>query len=424
MADKYLFKQVKIADPESPFNKKAVDILIDNGLIKRIGKNLRAQKVTIVDGKGFTAMPGFCDLYADFCDPGFEHREDITSGMNAAAAGGFTTVCVIPHTNPVVQSKSAIEYIIQRSRNKVVDVWPLGAVSEDLEGEKPTEMYDMHKAGAVGFTDAPSTIANSGLLLRALQYVQPFDGIVFDMSTDGSLSNGGEVNEGEVSVRMGLKGVPHMAEIVQLKRNIEILRYAGGRLHMYGVTTKEGVELIKRAKKEGLEISASVFVHHLLYTHEDVANYDSNLKSNPPFRTEADRTALLKGLKNGVIDCVVSQHTPLEIEEKKTEFEYAGYGMTGLETAYSIALKAFEDKVTPEEIVKWFSVQPRKILGLMPATINEGLSAEFSLVNARTKWEYNPQNKRSRSANSPLMHETMKGKVHGVFNHGKWLVND
>ena len=315
---KYLFKNARIADPNSPWNGKKVDVYVSDGKIKRIGKDLK-NRVKTIDLKGCQLLPGFCDLYADFCDPGFEHREDINSGIRAAVAGGYTRICIIPSTNPVNQNKSAIEYALHRSEHQLVSVCPLGAVSEDMKGVQPTEMYDMHEAGAVGFTDAPHSIKSSGLLLRALQYVQAFGGIVLDMSTDESLSNGGHINEGEVSVRMGMKGIPHMAEVVHIKRNIEILRYTGGRLHIYGITTRDGVDLIRQAKRDGLNITASVFAHHLLYTEADVSTFNANLKVHPPLRTERDRKALITGLKRGIIDCIVSQHTPLETEEKKTE---------------------------------------------------------------------------------------------------------
>jgi len=423
MAGKYLFKQVRILDPASSKNGKKLDIYVENGVIRKIGKSIQ-QKATTVTIKGAYALPGFCDLYADFCDPGFEHREDIDSGMKAAAAGGFTTVCIIPHTHPVVQSKSAVEYILHRSSGKSVEVLPLGAVSEDLKGSQPTEMYDMHKAGAIGFTDAPNSVKSSGMLLRALQYVQPFNGIVLDMATDESLSNDGHVSEGEVSVRMGLKGVPHMAEVIQLQRNIEILRYAGGRLHVYGLSTKKGVELIKKAKADGLEISASVFLHHLVFTDEDMRNFDSNKKSNPPFRHRSDRTALLKGLRDGVIDCVSTQHTPLEVEEKKLEFEYASPGMTGLETTWPILAAVFKGKVSEDQFAEWLSINPRKILGLETASIEVGAKANFTLVDPSEEWRYDSSNRKSRSANSPFYKEKLKGRVKGVFNNNKWTINE
>lgn len=424
MTGKFLLKQLRVADPASPFNKKKVDLLVEDGQIRRIGKDLRATKSTHVDLEGCYAMPGFCDLYADFCDPGFEHREDIASGIRAAAAGGFTTVCVIPKTQPYLQSKSAVEYVINHARGQAVSVLPLGAVSENLEGRNPTEMYDMHHAGAAGFTDAPHALLNSGLLLRALQYVQPFDGIVLDLALDESLSNGGHVSEGEVSVRMGLKGIPHMAEVIQLKRNIEILRYTGGRLHMYGITTRDGIDLVRKAKREGLDITASVFVHHLLFTHDDVVNYDPNLKSIPPFRTEKDRKALLKALKDGIIDCVATQHTPLEIEEKKTEFEYAGFGMTGLETAFAEVLEAFGDDAGLYDIIDWMSARPRRILGLETLKIDEGMKAEMAIVDPKAEWVYDPSDRKSKSANSPVNGRSFRGRVVGVVNNGHWIANE
>jgi dihydroorotase len=423
MADKYLIKKVRIADPNAASNHQIVDIFIEDGIITQIGKDLnkRAETITIPNA---VAYPGFCDLYADFCDPGFEHREDFASGIRAAIRGGFTAVCTIPATHPVVQSKGAIEYSIQQGKGTGVQICPLGAVSEDLKGSAPTEMYDMHQAGAKGFTDARNAIKNSGLLLRALQYVQPFDGIIFDLATDESLANHGEMNEGEVSVRLGLKGIPHIAEVVHLKRNIEILRYTGGRLHIYGITTKEGVSLIKKAKKEGLQISASVFVHHLLFTDEDLQTYDSNYKIHPPFRTAADKKALQKGLLEGTIDCICTQHTPVEIDGKKLEFEYATPGLIGLETAYSAIKKAFGETASDDKIAEWLSVNPRKIMGLEVAKIEVKQRANFSIVNEKEVWQVTEKALKSKSKNTPFLGQSLTGKVKTVFNEGKWLLNE
>lgn len=423
MGNKYLFRQVRIADPGSPKNSKKLDVLVEGGRIAEMGRDIQA-KATEINGAGALLYPGFCDLYADLGDPGFEHREDFESGKRAAAAGGFTAVCVIPRTHPVVQSKSGVEYVLHRSAGSAVDLLPLGAVSENLEGRQPTEMYDMHRAGAVGFTDAPLAVKSSGLLLRALQYVQPFNGIVMDMATDDSLANDGQVSEGEVSVRMGLKGVPHLAEVVQIKRNLEILRYTGGRLHLFGISTKEGVQLVRKAKAEGLDVTASVFQHHLLFTDEDVSGFDSNLKSRPPFRTEADRKALLRGLRDGVIDCVATQHTPLEVEEKKLEFEYATPGLTGLETTYAVVCAAFGQEAEAHRIAEWLSVNPRKLLGREPAAIEPGAPANFCLADPTATWTYSDKVRRSKSANSPLLGRQLTGRVLGIFNNGKWVPND
>lgn len=420
MTEKLLIKSVKIVDANSSFNNKRVDIFIDKGVIKQIGKDLnkRAPKLEI---KNAIAMPGFCDLYADFGDPGFEHKEDIDSGITAALRGGYTAVCVTPNTHPIVQSKSTVDYILNKAKGKGVEVLPLGAATENLEGQQPTEMYDMQQAGAIGFTDAPHAIKTSGALLRALQYAKPFDGVIFDMATDESLANSGQVHEGAVSVRMGMKGVPRMAEVVQLKRNVEILRYSGGRLHVLGVTTKEGVDLIKAAKKEGLDITASVFVHHLVFTVEDAKQFDSNYKVQPPLRTDKDVKALKKGLLDGTIDCVCSQHTPVEIEGKKLEFEYATPGVIGLETMYAMLLKAFEGEKVEGKIAEWLSLNARKLLN-KPATIDLKQSANFVLVQPKEDFDYTVT--ASKSGNSPLLGQTLKGKVSAVFHQENLWLND
>lgn len=423
MTDKILFKDLKICDPNSSFHNKRVDLFVEDGIIKQMGKDLNKRADEKVF-KGGLAMPGFCDLYSDFSDPGFEHREDIESGATVALSGGFTAVCTIPDTNPVVQSKSAVEYVINKAKGKGIDIYPLGAVSEDLKGSDPTEIYDMQKAGAVGFTDAPHAIKNSGLLLRALQYVQPFNGIVFDMSTDESLSNNGHVNEGRHSVRMGIKGIPHIAEVIQIQRDIEILRYTGGRLHIYGITSKEGVALIKAAKKEGLQITASVFVHHLLFTDESATAFDSNYKNQPPFRSKQDREALKKGLLEGVIDCIAIQHTPVETEGKKLEFEYATPGLIGLQTAYAVITRAFEGEDVQKDIVRWLSQEPRKIIGAEQPIIDVKQSANFTIVDPKGKWLYKADSNHSKSMNSPLLGKELTGKVLATYHQGKLTQHD
>jgi dihydroorotase len=423
MSGKYLLKNVKVADPNSTFNHQNVDIFIEDGIITQMGVDLnkRAETISIPNA---IVYPGFCDLYVDFCDPGLEHRENFASGIRAAISGGFTAVCTIPDTHPVVQSKGAIEYSINQGKGSGVQICPLGAVSEDLKGIAPTEMYDMHQAGAKGFTDAKKSIKNSGLLLRALQYVQPFDGVIFDLATDESLANHGEINEGEMSVRLGMKGIPHIAEIVHLKRNIEILRYTGGRLHIYGITTKEGVSLIKKAKKEGLLITASVFVHHLLFTDEDLHDYNTNFKINPPFRTAKDKLALQKGLLEGTIDCISTQHTPIELDGKKLEFEYASPGLIGLETAYAAVKMAFGDKANDEMIANWMSVQPRKIMQLETIKIEVKQKANFMVVDENAQWTVTEKSLHSKSKNTPFIGKTLTGKVKAVFNEAKWLLNE
>jgi dihydroorotase len=414
----YLFRHIAIVDPGSPHNGQTTDILIENGTISRIAKKQALPiGATEVDASGWQALPGFCDLMVDFGDPGHEYREDIRTGMAVAAAGGFTAVCTMAATHPVVQEKSNIEYIINKAGNGPVEVWPLGAVTENMEGKNPTEMIDMHQAGAVAFSDAPHTISDSGVMLRAMQYAQPLKSVIMSIPYDKSLCNEGQVNEGVVSVKMGFRGMPAMAEALAVHRDIELARYAGTGLHLCGISTAESVQLVKEAKKAGVQITATVFLHHLLLSENEVAGFDTNYKVFPPLRTEKDRKALVKAVIDGTIDTISTQHTPLDTEAKDLEFEYALPGIIGLETAYALLKTRLGDQIGDELLVRLLSQQPRQVLHKLPAHIAEGAVANISLVNPSTNWTYSRG--KSRSKNSPFLGQELTGKVMGIVNRGQ-----
>ncbi len=422
----YLLKQVEIADPRSSYFKKIVDILIEKGKIKRIAERINNSKTIdkTIDLKNATIFPGFCDLNANFCDPGYEHREDILSGSKVAAAGGYTGVVTTPNCNPVIQSKSQVEYLLNKAEKTAIDIYPLGAITEQLDSEKPTEIYDMQKAGAVGFTNYPFSIQNSGVLARALQYTSSFNGVIIEQPCDYGIFSEGQINEGEYSVRLGLKGIPVDAETIAIKKALNTLEYTRGRLHLSGISTKEGVRLIAKAKKEGLNITADVFSHHLIFTEENTKDYNTLYKTMPPLRTEKDRKALIKGLLDETIDCVSSQHTPIETEKKRLEFEYANFGLLSLQTSFSLlyqALKFTKDKAL---LAKLLSINPRKIIGQQTAIIEKNAIANFSIISLKQNWTFTKDNNLSKSENSPLFDRKFKGKVRGVFNKGKIYLND
>ncbi len=413
----YLIKNTTVLDPTSKWHGKKVSVLIANGIfsieekIQQIPANTEE-----LDYNGTYVSPGFCDLYVNINDPGFEYREDINSVANAAIAGGFTTICATADNHPMTQTKAQVEYILNNSKNTAVTILPIGAVTENFDGKTPTEMQDMHHAGAIAFSDIPHSIKDSGVFLRALQYVQPFKGLIITLPFDKTLVGDGQVNESEVSVRMGMKGITNLSEYATVQRDIEILRYTGGNLHLVGISTKESVALIRKAKADGLQITASVFVHHLISDESKLKTFDSNYKVFPPLRTLTDQDTLIEGLKDGTIDCISTQHTPLNIDEKNVEFEVANFGIIGLETAFGLLNQKLETIISKEKLVELLSSNPSKI-------IKQKINASLVFLDFNQEWVFAEKDIRSKSKNTPYIGHTMKGKVKAVFSKGKFIIN-
>ena len=413
----YLLKNITVLDKTSEHNGKKVNVLIENGKIAKIGAAVEDAALEIIDFSGSYLAPGFCDLYVNINDPGFEYREDIASVANAAIAGGFTTICATANNHPITQTKAQVEYILNNAKNTPITILPIGAVTENFDGKTPTEMLDMHYAGAIAFSDVPHGIKDSGVLLRALQYVQPFNGLIITMPFDKTLVGDGQVNESEISVRMGMKGITNLSEYSVVQRDIELLKYTGGKLHFVGISTKESIELIRKAKAENLNITCSVFVHHLISDESDVKNFDSNYKVFPPLRTQDDQQALIEGLKDGTIDCTSTQHTPLNIDEKNVEFEVADFGIIGLETAFGLLNKKLENIISKERLIELLSTNPRKI-------INQKTNSDFIILNFEEEYTITEKNIKSKSKNTPYIGKPLKGKVKAVFSKGKLIINE
>jgi dihydroorotase len=413
----YLLKNITVLDKTSEHNGKKVNVLIENGKIAKIGAAVEDAALEIIDFSGSCLAPGFCDLYVNINDPGFEYREDITSIANAAIAGGFTTICATADNHPITQTKAQAEYILNNAKNTPITILPIGAVTENFDGKTPTEMLDMHYAGAIAFSDVPHGIKDSGVLLRALQYVQPFNGLIITMPFDKTLVGDGQVNESEISVRMGMKGITNLSEYSVVQRDIELLKYAGGKLHFVGISTKESIELIRKAKAEQLNVTCSVFVHHLISDESDVKNFDSNYKVFPPLRTQDDQQALFEGLKDGTVDCISTQHTPLNIDEKNVEFEVADFGIIGLETAFGLLNKKLENVISKERLIELLSTNPRKI-------INQKTNSDFIILNFEEEYTISEKNIKSKSKNTPYIGKPLKGKVKAVFSKGKLIINE
>ena len=410
-----LITGITIADPNSPFNTKKCDVRVEQGKIAAIGTGLSGDKAdNVIDGAGLILSPGFFDLNCSIGDPGFETREDIRTATDAAQAGGFTGLAVLPNTRPVVHSKGEVEYILNRAKGGLVDVHPVGAVSRDMEGKELAELYDMRLAGAAAFSDGDRAIADDGFMSRALQYVKGFEGLLMVYPESKSIAGKSQINESATSVLLGMKGLPALAEEMHISRDIFLATYHDAPVHISTISTSGSVSLIKKAKKDGVKITCDVAAHHLVFTEELLNDFDSNYKVKPPLRASSDIKALLAGLKDGTIDAVVSQHRPHEIEFKDVEFEIAAYGIIALQTVLPLLLQA---GLTAEQIAEKLAVNPRKLLGLEVPLIEEGAEANFTVYDPSEEWEYNSSSNYSKSENSPLLNKTLTGKVRLVYNN-------
>jgi dihydroorotase len=411
-----LLKNVTITDPSSPLNGKTTDILTEDGKIVSLGRSGDARE--IIDLKGSFISPGWCDMRANFCEPGYEQRETLESGMQAAMAGGFTAVALIPETKPAIQTKSDIEFIRKRASGSLMDVLPYGALTLNLDGSTMAEMYDMHTSGAAGFTDGNHAIASAGMMMRSLEYVKNFNSFILAHADDATLSAGGRMNEGNVSVMLGLKSIPSISEELMIARDIELLRYTGSRLHFSHISTEGAVKSIAKAKSEGLNITCDVAIANLVYDDTAVMTFDTNFKVNPPLRSKETISVLIDAVNNGTIDAIVSDHCPQDDEHKIVEFDIASTGMSTIQTFYNLVLM-LGNKISGDKLIECISINPRKILGLEKAGIKEGAAANFTIYNPSLAWEYNSSSNLSRSKNSPLYNTNLTGKVLAVMNNGQ-----
>lgn len=419
---KILLRQVLIADSSAPFNGLIKDILVTNGKIVKIADSISEPADQIIEKQNTVVSQGWVDPFVHFCDPGYEFKETLETGANAAAAGGFTQVFTLPNTNPVVQSKSQVEYIVQKSKSLPADIHPLGALSKNCDGKELAEMYDMHASGAIAFSDGTHPVQSAGLLVKALQYVKAFNGVVIQLPEDTSIAPHGLMNEGIISTRLGLPGKPIMAEELMVARDIKLARYTDSKLHFTGVTSAKSLEYILRAKEGGLKVTCSVTPYHLFLCDEDLLNYDTNLKVNPPLRSKKDRMALREGIMNGIIDCITSHHLPQDWDNKVCEFEYAKPGITGLETSFAV-INHLLPELSNKQVSDIFSNNIRNIFSLPTTSITENASAELTLFNRSAKTVVTKENLKSKSHNTPFLNTELKGKVIGTIYKGKAFIN-
>lgn len=412
---KVLLQQVLINDPRSPFFGSVKDILVQDGKILEIADAIASDDAVSFLQEGWLASPGWVDPFAHFNDPGTEYKETIESGAAAAAAGGYTTVMVVPNTKPVTDSKSAVEYIMAKNSRLPAKVLPIGAVTRQTEGKELAEMYDMYANGAVAFGDGLNPIQSSGVLVKALQYLKAINGVLIQVPDDTSLASHGLMNEGIVSTRLGLPGKPMMAEEVMVARDIKLSRYTDSQIHFTGVSSPKSIEYISRAKAGGLKVTCSVTPYHLFFCDEDLMGYDTNLKVNPPLRTRTDMMALREAVTDGSVDCIASHHFPQNYDAKVLEFEYAKFGMIGLETAYAVLRTALPD-CTESKLAELLSIRSREIFGLPPAILQAGEPAEISLHHPALKSSLRLEDIKSKSRNSPFIGVELTGAVAGTIS--------
>ena len=410
----FLIKNATVIQEGHPRHLKQSDILISNGRIEKIAAKIDA-KAQLIQGDDLRVSVGFHDLRSHLSDPGMEYKEDLSQLLETAAAGGFTSISTLPATQPVVDHKSAIQYIVNKSASALTDVYPMGAVSEKMEGVHLAELYDLHEHGAIAFTDADRNLS-SGLLKKALLYVQPFNGLIVSLPLNRSLHHDGMVNESPQTVSTGLKTRPAIAEYSQLRQQLDVLEYCGGRIHFTGISTAESVRLIKEAKKKGLHVTCDVALYNLCFTDKEVQQFDANFKCLPILRSEKDRKALIKGIQEGVVDAICSNHHAQNVEVKRVEFDYAETGTINLQTAQSLYEMFLKDQLDEATFIKCWTSNPRTLLGIEVNTIAEGEAANLVVFDRKGNWKLDITTNKSGGTNTHLWNTALRGKVIATFN--------
>jgi dihydroorotase len=414
---KILIQSATILNAASPFHKKKKNVLVQNGRITEIGdKKYSSDK--IIDATGMMLSVGWFDLGTYVGDPGYEQKEDLTSVMKAAAAGGFTELALLPNTNPSVQSKNEISYLTSGNDGRLVQLHAMASVTRNNKGEDLTEMIDLHEAGAVAFTDGLKPVWHTDIFLKALQYLQKFEGVLIDHPEDIWLNLFGQMHEGINSTRLGLKGMPRIAEELPVSRNIELLQYAGGRLHFSRLSTAKSIALVKAAKARGLPVSCDITGYQALLDDSMLQSFDTNYKVNPPLREAADAAALVKGLKDGTIDVLCSGHLPQDAESKNLEFDLADFGIINLQT-FASNLTALSASVPWADLIEKVTTAPRKLLSMEIPVIDVDQKANLTLLDPSCEWTLDEKTNCSKARNSPWFGQPLKGKARAIFNNSR-----
>ncbi|ARV05397.1 dihydroorotase [Polaribacter sp. SA4-10] len=415
-----LIKSATIIDSSSPYHNQKKDILIIDGKINKIENSISEKKdYQIVAQENLHVSCGWFDTSVSFGEPGYEERETIKNGLNVAAKSGFTAVAVNANSNPVIDNKSAVEFLINKANGFATKLYPIAALTKGSKGVEMAELYDMQQSGAIAFGDYNKPIANDNLMKIALLYAQNFNGLVLSFPKNNSIAGEGIANEGINSTKLGLKGNPALAEHLQIASHLFLLEYTGGKLHIPTISTAKSAKLIKDAKKKGLQVTCSVSAHHLVLTDDELHGFDSNFKTNPPLRTALDIKALQKAVKTGVIDIITSDHNPIDVEHKKVEFSQAKNGTIGLESAFG----AINSVLALDHFIESITSKPRAVFGLEPISIAEGKIADISLFNPEKQYTFTKEHAISTSKNSAFFNKKMKGKAYGIFSNKQLILN-
>ncbi len=415
-----LLKSATIIDTTSAFHKQTKDILIIDGIISEIEDNIPSNSdYNEINLENLHISKGWFDSSVCLGEPGYEERETIANGVNVAGKSGFTQIAVNPYTSPIVDNKSAVEFLINKANQSPVSVLPIGALTQKSEGIEMAELYDMQQSGAIAFGDYKRPIENDNLLKIALLYAQNFNGLVLSFPKNKKIAGEGIANEGLNSTKLGLKGIPSLAEEIQVARDLFLLEYTGGKLHIPTISTAKSVALIRQAKSQGLNVTCSVAVHNLVITDDALHGFDANNNVNPPLRTDKDVEALLEGVKDGTIDIITSDHNPIDVEHKKVEFSISKSGSIGMESAFGALLT----KLDLETVIQCFTENPKKIFGIENTAIEVNSKANISLFNPEITYTFTEEDILSTSKNSIFIGHNLKGKAYGVYAKNQLLLN-
>ncbi|MFZ5515571.1 MAG: dihydroorotase [Candidatus Zhuqueibacterota bacterium] len=427
-AQKVLIRNAKIIGGQQKANT-LFDILIVDGKIAELKPGLELSHDfggQIIDATGLLVFPGFMDLHVHFREPGREDEETIRSGAAAAMAGGFTAACTMPNTQPVTDNKEIVEYIQDQVKNHLVKIYPIAAITRGQKGEEIVDIAELIDAGVVAFSDDGRSVANSLVLRRAMEYARMFDVPIIEHCEDSNLAAGGAMHEGYMSTKLGMPGIPAIAEDIVVARNIMLAEYLQCKIHIAHVSTAGAVELIRRAKEKGIQVTAEVTPHHFTLTDETIGTFDANYKMNPPLRDSFHIDALIRGLKDGAIDAIATDHAPHSAEEKEAEFEIAPFGIIGLETAVGLVTTQLvgTGQLTWDQVAEKMSLNPCSIVGVDAPAIRVGETANLTIIDPEKKWMVDKSAFKSRSQNSPFIGRELKGKPVLVFNQGYYYSND
>ena len=414
-----LLNSVTVSDTTSKYFNSRVNILIDSkGYIKKISKNKISDKVKkVVDLEGLYISESWFDFNANFCDPGYEYKENLKSGVHVAINSGFLDVLITPNTNPIIQTKADVSYIQEKSLNNFCEIHPSAAISKNFNGKDLNDIIDLHNSGVKAFTNSYSCKESSEMIMNSLLYLNQIDTLLITKPKDQSFSDG-VVNNGYYSNTVGLKGIPRISESIAVERDLSILEYVGGKIHFSGISTKESVSIIRDAKTKKLNVTCDVPIHNLILDDSNVVSFDPNYKVDPPLRTKEDIDALIEGINDGTIDIIASHHEPQDIDTKKCEFEKANFGVISLQTFFSNIVQ-LSRRIPLENLIKTFSTNPKKILGVETYSVVEGSKASFTVFDPDGSWDYNENSNLSKSINSPWLNWSLKGKVKAVIKDNR-----